>query len=117
MESGLILVEGFFDAAKLVEAGCRNVGALLGAHITWEQIERLTWIHSRIRFPRIVLFLDRDQAGRNGAQQALERLRGHGFEISIFDWDRESELIPDSIQDPADMPAERLRRLRNQGVI
>jgi hypothetical protein len=39
--SGLILVEGFFDVAKLVDAGCRNVGALMGAHISVEQIERL----------------------------------------------------------------------------
>ena len=116
-ESGLILVEGFFDAAKLVEAGCRNVGAFMGAHITAQQADRLTWIHSRLRFPRIVLFLDRDQAGRDGAQQALERLRGCGFEISIFDWDREPESIPDSIQDPADMPVEQLWRLRNQGII
>jgi len=116
-ESGLILVEGFFDAAKLVEAGCRNVGALMGAHITSEQVERLMWIHSRIRFPRIVLFLDRDRAGRDGAQQALERLEGRGFEIRIFDWDRASESIPDAIRDPADMSVERLRRLRNDGII
>jgi DNA primase len=117
IESGLILVEGFFDAAKLVQAGCRNVGALMGAHITAEQVKRLTWIHSQIRFPRIVLFLDRDQAGRDGAQQALEQLRSRGFEISIFDWDRISEPIPDSIQDPADMPVGQLRRLRNDGII
>jgi transposase/5S rRNA maturation endonuclease (ribonuclease M5) len=116
-ESGLILVEGFFDAAKLVEAGCRNVGALMGSHISAEQIERLTGIHSRLRFPRIVLFLDRDQPGRDGAQRALERLRGHGFEISIFDWERDPEALPDSIQDPADMTVEGLRRLRNDGVL
>ena len=116
IEFGLILVEGFFDAAKLVEADCRNVGALMGAHITEEQIERLTWIHSRIRFPRIVLLLDRDRAGRDGAQRALDRLRSRGFEVNIFDWDRKSEPIPDSIQDPADMPVERLRRLRNEGI-
>jgi transposase/5S rRNA maturation endonuclease (ribonuclease M5) len=117
IESGLILVEGFFDAAKLVEAGCRNVGALMGAHITSEQIDRLAWIHSRIRFPRVVLFMDRDRAGRDGAQQALERLRERGFEVSIFDWDRGPDPIPDAIKDPADMPVERLRRLRNEGVI
>jgi DNA primase len=80
-------------------------------------MERLTWIHSRIRFPRVVLFLDRDRAGRDGAQQALERLRGRGFEISIFDWDRGLDPIPDAIKDPADMPAERLRRLRDEGVM
>ncbi len=121
---GLVLVEGFFDVAKLVEAGCRNVGALMGAHISAEQIERLTWIQSRIRFPRIVLFLDRDQAGRDGARQVLERLRVHNFEVSVFDWDRNisenaqnPEPIPESIQDPADMSVEQLQHLRNQGII
>jgi transposase/5S rRNA maturation endonuclease (ribonuclease M5) len=121
---GLVLVEGFFDVAKLVEAGCRNVGALMGAHISVEQIERLEWIRSRIGFARIVLFLDRDEAGRNGARQAVERLRQHNFEVSVFDWDRNlpgndrgPELIPESIQDPTDMSVEQLQRLRRQGVI
>jgi transposase/5S rRNA maturation endonuclease (ribonuclease M5) len=114
---GLVLVEGFFDVAKLVEAGCRNVGALMGAHISSEQIERLAWIQSRIGFPRIVLFLDRDGAGRNGARQAFERLRQHNFEVSVFDWDRGPERIPEAIQDPADMSVEQLQRLRMQGVI
>jgi transposase/5S rRNA maturation endonuclease (ribonuclease M5) len=121
---GLVLVEGFFDVAKLVEAGCRNVGALMGAHISAEQIERLTWLHSRIRFPRIVLFLDRDQAGRNGARQVSERLRSHNFEVSVFDWDRNMscngqgpEPIPDPVQDPADMSVEQLQRLRTESII
>ena len=121
---GLVLAEGFFDVAKLVEAGCRNVGALMGAHITAEQIERLEWMRSRIGFPRIVLFLDRDQAGREGARQAAERLRGQNFEASVFDWDRNiswsgdgPEMIQTSIQDPADMSVEQLQSLRKQGVV
>ncbi len=121
---GLVLVEGFFDVAKLAEAGCRNVGALMGSHITSEQIERLEWIRPRIGFPRIVLFLDRDRAGREGARQAGERLRHHTFEVSDFDWDRnmlwngqDPELIPDSVQDPADMSVEQLHSLRKQGII
>ena len=121
---GLVLVEGFFDVAKLAEAGCRNVGALMGSHITSEQIERLEWIRPRIGFPRIVLFLDRDRAGREGARQAGERLRHHTFEVSDFDWDRnmlwngqDPELIPDSVQDPADMLVEQLHSLRKQGII
>jgi DNA primase len=117
VEHGLILVEGFFDAAKLVESGCLNVAALMGTHISGQQIERLMWIHSRIRFPRIVLFLDRDQAGRDGSRQAFEKLLQHNFEISVFDWDRSPGPIADSIQDPADMPVEQLRRLRKQGII
>jgi DNA primase len=110
---GLVLVEGFFDAAKLVEAGCRNVGALMGAHISPEQIERLKWIRSRIAFPRIVLFLDRDDAGRKGTGRAFELLQQHSFEVSVFDWNR--TLIPDSAKDPADMSVEQLQRLRVQG--
>jgi transposase/5S rRNA maturation endonuclease (ribonuclease M5) len=110
---GLILVEGFFDVAKLVEAGCRNVAALMGAHITVEQIERLIWIRSRVDFSRIVLFLDRDEAGRNGACQASGRLRRHGFEVCTFDWDRNQ--IPAAAKDPADMSVEQLQRLRVQG--
>jgi transposase/5S rRNA maturation endonuclease (ribonuclease M5) len=110
---GLILVEGFFDVAKLVEAGCRNVAALMGAHITVEQIERLIWIRSRVDFPRIVLFLDRDEAGRNGARQAFDQLRRHRFEVCTFDWDRNH--IPAAAKDPSDMSVEQLQGLRVQG--
>jgi transposase len=112
---GLVLVEGFFDVAKLVEAGCRNVGALMGAHISAEQVQRLAWIRSRIALSRIVLFLDRDEAGRKGTCRALELLRRHSFEVSVFDWDR--SLIPDSVQDPADMSVEELQLLRRQGCV
>ncbi len=63
---GLILVEGYFDVAKLVEADCRNVGALMGSSISAEQIERIAWIRSRLGLPYILLFLDRDQ-GRTGS--------------------------------------------------
>jgi len=112
---GLVLVEGFFDVAKLVEAGCRNVGALMGAHISAEQIERLGWMQSRLGFSRIVLFLDRDDAGRKGASQASDRLRQHNYEVSLLDWDR--TLIPDFVKDPADMSVEQLQLLRAQGCI
>jgi DNA primase len=107
-----------------VEADCRNVGALMGTAISTEQIERLVWIRTRVRFPHILLFLDRDQAGRDGIGQARERLRHHNLTVSVFDWDQKvswngqvAELIPESIQDPADMSVEQLRRLRRQGII
>jgi 5S rRNA maturation endonuclease (ribonuclease M5) len=121
---GLILVEGFFDVAKLVEADCRNVGALMGTAISAQQIERLAWIRTRVGFPHILLFLDRDQAGRNAMRQARDRLRQHNFAVGVFDWDQKlsgngqgAQLIPESIQDPADMPVEPLRQLRRQGII
>lgn len=108
---GLVLVEGFFDVAKLVEAGCRNVGALMGSHISAEQIERLAWIRSRISFPRIVLFLDRDEAGRRGTGHAFDRLRQKNFEVCLFDWER----MPATVKDPADMTVQQLQQLRTQG--
>ena len=121
---GLILVEGYFDVAKLVEADCRNVGALMGSSISAEQIERLTWIRSRLRFPCIRLFLDRDQAGQEAAGKIQERLGRHSLAVTVFDWNQKvvlngqtAELIPESIQDPADMSVGQLHALRRQGII
>jgi transposase/5S rRNA maturation endonuclease (ribonuclease M5) len=121
---GLILTEGFFDVAKLVEAGCRNVVALMGSAISAEQIERLLWVHARVQFPRILLFLDRDPAGQRGVRQVRERLSRHGLSVTAFDWDQlatwngqGAEPIPESIQDPADMSVEQLQTLRRQGIL
>ena len=121
---GLILVEGFFDVAKLVEADCRNVVAFMGSAISAEQIERLAYIHARVHFPGILLFLDRDQAGQSGVGQVRERLHHHGLDVTVFDWDQlvpwsdqGAQPIPESIQDPADMSAEQLRTLRRQGIL
>jgi len=120
---GLILAEGFFDVAKLVEAGCRNAVALMGSTISVEQIERLLWIHERVQFPRVVLFLDRDSAGRSAASRVREQLSRHGLSVSVFDWDqrvsfngREPQYITESIKDPADMAVEQLQALRSQGI-
>jgi transposase/5S rRNA maturation endonuclease (ribonuclease M5) len=121
---GLILVEGFFDVAKLVEAGCRNVVALMGSSLSIEQIERLLWFRLRIPFDRILLFLDRDQAGTEGVQKARQKLCCHDVEVSVFDWNQsvrwdhgQISLIGPSIQDPADMSVNQLRCLRTCGII
>jgi transposase/5S rRNA maturation endonuclease (ribonuclease M5) len=121
---GLILVEGFFDVAKLVEAGCRNVGALMGSSISAEQIERLSWIKSRLQLPYILLFLDRDRAGQKAAGKIQQQLENHKLAVSVFDWDQRvslngqsAEPIPVSILDPADMTVDQLRALRRQRII
>jgi transposase/5S rRNA maturation endonuclease (ribonuclease M5) len=121
---GLILVEGFFDVAKLVQAGCRNVGALMGTSISAEQIERLSWIRNRVQFPRILLFLDRDKAGQQAAGKVQKQLEQHKLSVSVFDWHQKvafngqsPEPIPASIQDPADMTVSQLHSLRSQGII
>jgi 5S rRNA maturation endonuclease (ribonuclease M5) len=121
---GLILVEGFFDAAKLVAAGCRNVGALMGSSISAEQVQRLVWMQNRLQLPYIRLFLDRDSAGREAVGKVRERLEDHNLSVKAFDWNQEVSLdgqpagqIPQSIQDPADMSVGQLRALRRQGIL
>ena len=121
---GLILVEGFFDVAKLVQAGCRNVGALMGSSISAEQIERLSWIRNRLQLPCILLFLDRDRAGQQAAGKIQQQLEHHKLSVTVFDWHQKAsvngqspEPIPASIQDPADMTVDQLRSLRRQGII
>ena len=117
---GLILVEGFFDVAKLVQAGCRNVGALMGTSISAEQIERLLWIRNRVQFPRIMLFLDRDRAGQKAAIKIQKQLERHKLSVTVFDWHQKllfNGQSPGSIQDPADMTVSQLQALRSRKVI
>jgi 5S rRNA maturation endonuclease (ribonuclease M5) len=121
---GLILVEGYFDVAKLVAAGCRNVGALMGSSISAEQIQRLLWICNRLQLPYILLFLDRDKAGQQAASKIQQQLGRHKLAVTVFDWNQKlslngqsTEPIPQCIQDPADMTVDQLRALRSQGII
>jgi DNA primase len=123
-EFGLILVEGFFDVAALVEVGCLNVGALMGAHITAEQIDRLKFINGHAPVPRVTLFLDRDEAGRQGTQKAAALLLQNGFVVTAFDWDQVFTRpglppcrIGPHIKDPGDMSFTQIKWLRKQGLI
>jgi len=123
-EFGLVLVEGFFDVAALVEAGCLNVGALMGAHITAEQIDRLKFINAHVPVPRITLFLDRDEAGRRGTKRAAALLEQNGFVVTAFDWDQVFNRpglppcrIGSHIKDPGDMSFTQIKWLRKQGMI
>lgn len=123
-EFGLVLVEGFFDVAALIEVGCLNVGALMGAHITAEQIDRLKFINARMPVPRITLFLDRDEAGRHGMQKAAALLEQNGFVVTSFDWDQVFTRpglppcrIGPHIKDPGDLSFTQIKWLRKQGMI
>jgi len=118
---GLVLVEGFFDVAVLVESGCLNVGALMGSHMTEQQASRIKFISSHIEIPRITVFLDRDEAGIIGAQKAVTVLRKHGFSAEAFDWNQtlgsSFVKIPMAVMDPGDMSLRQVKWLRKQGNI
>jgi len=121
---GLVLVEGFFDVAALVSAGCLNVGALMGSHITSGQIDKLKFMASHLAIREITLFLDRDEAGQKGTRRAVALLEQQGFAVKTFDWDRKFERpgcppvgINPLFKDPADMSEAQLKYLRKQKII
>lgn len=65
----VIVVEGFFDAAKVWQAGHRNVVALMGSSLSERQAERL-----QQKFRSAVLMLDGDAAGQAGTEAITRRL-------------------------------------------
>jgi DNA primase len=74
----VIIVEGFFDAAKVWQAGNRNVVALMGSSLSEVQAGRL-----QNRFHSAVLMLDGDTAGLKGTASIAECL-SHAMEVSII---------------------------------
>jgi DNA primase len=68
----MILVEGFFDAIKLWQHGCRKVVALMGSILSPAQ-EQLIIQHSNDR-STVLLMFDEDDAGRFCREQTMLRL-------------------------------------------
>ena len=65
-----IVVEGFFDALKVYQAGHPGVVALMGSSFSQRQSELLL-----SRFASVTLMLDGDQPGRRAAEVMAELLR------------------------------------------
>jgi DNA primase len=76
-EKGLIVVEGFFDAMRLHEAGVRNVVALMGSSLSDVQ-ERLI-VESVGPGGKVALMFDEDEAGWKGREEVLSRLSGRVY--------------------------------------
>lgn len=120
----VVLTEGCFDVAKLVEAGIKNAVASFGAHLDEGQIPRLHIIAEKLGVSRVLVAYDRDQAGARGAANALALLQREGFEGVAFDWEqrfrspaRDHIPIPGEIQDLGDFSPAQLRWLRQHGKI
>lgn len=82
--STVLVVEGFFDALKLYQAGYQNVVGLMGCTMSKYQEDELA------RFQNVILMLDGDKAGREGAQAILQRLSHRTF-VKVID-------LPDGAQ-------------------
>lgn len=121
----LVIVEGCFDVAKLVEAGIYNAAATFGAHLSEEQVRRIKLVVDRLGVREVVVWYDRDKAGREGAAKALEILRQCGLVASVVWGKKDSRLaqaaqavkLPSRSKDPCDLPVESLQALRTGGVI
>jgi DNA primase len=66
----VVVVEGFFDCFHLHQAGVRSVVALMGAALYEPQQYQLL-----ARFPRVIVMLDGDAAGRHATADIVARLR------------------------------------------
>ncbi len=68
----VVVVEGFFDCMRVHQAGFSSVMALMGAVLSRPQADLLAG-----RFAEIILMLDGDSAGQEGACDAAARLARH----------------------------------------
>jgi hypothetical protein len=120
----IVVVEGAFDVAKCVEAGIKNVVASFGARVSKEQAVKLGDALTRLSASRVIIFYDRDKAGRRASGDALKLFSAHGTHASAFDWEQNfassgqtPKSIPETIQDPCDFTVTQLRWLRERGIV
>jgi len=100
-EMPLIIVEGFFDAMKLHQNGCRKVVALMGSSLSLAQ-EGLLRKHTD-RNSHIIVMLDEDEAGRATREEISARLARFAF-VRIHAFEKEG-------MQPEHLTAEQLRQI------
>jgi DNA primase len=76
-DAGLIVVEGFFDAMRVWQAGYPNVLALMGSSMSDAQEELL--VTAVGPEGKVALMFDEDEAGWKGREEALARLSGRVY--------------------------------------
>ncbi len=69
------MVEGFFDALRVWEAGFENVVALMGSELCPAQTHLLTTVLGTAG--RVTLMFDNDAAGHGCQEQCVEQLVPH----------------------------------------
>ena len=77
----IVVVEGFKAAMWLWQAGIKNVVALLGTYLTFEQ----EWILERMG-ARVYLFLDNDEWGIKGTIAAANKLIPSGIPVFVIEY-------------------------------
>ena len=80
MEDEMIVVEGYFDAIALHQAGLPNCVATSGTALTGDQARLLRRVVGRV-----ALTYDGDAAGRDAMMRSLGVLLGEGLEVVVVD--------------------------------
>lgn len=90
MESrGVVIVEGFFDAMKVHQAGFPYVVALMGSSLSDVQAQKL------VPFGRVILMLDGDEAGTEATHRIAAQLaRRVLVRIADVPPDKQPDLLP-----------------------
>jgi DNA primase len=91
-EKRVIVVEGFFDAMKVHQAGHDNVVALMGSTLSQRQSDLLT-----DRFEAVTLMLDGDAPGRRAAEM-IEKSLGSKMPVKRVDVGEARQ--PDQMKSP-----------------
>jgi DNA primase len=94
----IIVVEGFFDSFKVVQAGFPNVVALMGRTLSEEQAKLVA------KFRKVVLMLDGDGPGRESQQNLTLALSTNHFVRSA--------IVPDGKQ-PDELSSVDIQNLLN----
>ena len=97
----LVIVEGFFDAIKLHQHGCRKVVALMGSTMSTTQ-EALIRLNTKPG-DRIIVMLDENEAGRAGRDDIACRLSKSCF-VRVHEFEQ-----PD--MEPEHLSAEQVQQL------
>jgi len=100
-EHGLIVVEGFTDALRLIQHGFPNVVALMGWSLSEPQEKMLLAVADKV-----ALFLDNDSAGQEATKKIHQRLIHQVF-VKVVPYPTDS---PDQTQ-PEDFSKEQLRQM------
>ena len=100
----VVVVEGFKAAMWLWQAGIKNVVALLGSYLSWEQ----KWILERLG-TTVYLFLDNNYAGRSGTIKTADALT-KSLNVHIIEYP-EHLITNEEAQPDNCTPAEALEQL------
>ncbi len=108
-EAPLVIVEGFFDAIKLHQAGYERVVALMGSSLSDAQEAAI--LENVDADEGVIVFFDNDEAGHKGQADAVCRLAKRTFVKAVLakgEGAQPEHLTPDELHDVLPFPKRRL---------